>query len=164
MLRRYQRCLFLLLPVLFCALLLAVGCSNGRVVKEGDAVAVHYHGTLDNGEVFDSSRERAPLTFIVGGGQMISGFDKAVRGLAVGETVTVRLEPDEAYGQRREDLILEIPRDQAPEGLSVGDSVGFSSGGTAVVLEVTDEIVRIDANHPLAGKSLTFEIELVSIE
>ena len=164
MLRQFERFRYLLLPILLCVLLLAVGCGGGRIVKEGDVVAVHYHGTLDNGEVFDSSRGRVPLTFIVGSGQVISGFDKAVRGLSVGETVTVRLEPDEAYGQRREELILEVPRDQAPENVSVGDSVGLSSGGTAVVLEVTDEIVRIDANHQLVGKTLTFEIELVSIE
>ena len=95
---------------------------------------------------------------------MISGFDKAVLGMAVGEKKTVRLEPNQAYGDHRDDLIVDIPRDQAPEGLSVGDRVGLSTGAQAVVLEITDEEIRIDANHPLAGKALTFEIELVSIE
>jgi FKBP-type peptidyl-prolyl cis-trans isomerase 2 len=143
-----------------------VSCSGGNArAEEGDRVSVHYRGTLDSGEVFDSSYDRGdPIFFVVGGGQMISGFDNAVSGMAVGEKKTVRLEPDEAYGQRRDNLIFDVPLSQAPPGLSVGDSVTLSSGGQAVVLEITDEIVRVDANHRLAEQTLTFEIELVSIE
>ena len=133
-----------------------------RVAQDGDSVLVHYHGTLDDGSVFDSSRERDPLGFVVGSGGVIAGFDNAVRGLAVGDSVTVRMEPADAYGERDESMILEFPRSDAPEGLSVGDQVAVS-GRPATVLEVTDEIVRIDANHELAGQALTFEIELVSI-
>ena len=164
---------FCLLILLLGTLLLLAACGDedtagtaerGVVAKDGDSVAVHYHGTLDSGEVFDSSREREPLTFVIGGGQVISGFDDAVRGLSVGESIEVRLGPGEAYGERRDDLILEIPRDQAPEDLAVGDRVSLGNGAPAVVLEVTDETVRVDANHTLAGQSLTFQIELVSIQ
>ncbi len=168
------------IPILlssFLLLLIAGACGGGEstpsptptqegpaaVAADGDSVTVHYRGTLDNGEEFDSSRQRGPISFVVGAGQMISGFDEAVRGLAVGETITVRLEPGQAYGERSDELILDIPSAQAPEGLVPGDAIQFSSGATAVVLEVTDESVRVDANHPLAGQTLTFEIELMSI-
>lgn len=164
------------LIILLATILLLAACGgNGEsgdrgthataepVASDGDTVAVHYHGTLDSGAVFDSSRERDPFTFVVGSGQVISGFDEAVRGLAVGETIKVRLEPSQAYGERRNDLIFEVARGQAPDGLSPGDSVRLDNGASAVVLEVTDDVVRIDANHPLAGQALTFEIELVSI-
>ena len=90
--------------------------------------------------------------------------DDAVRGLAVGESVTVRLEPERAYGERRDDLIIEVPKSQAPSGLTVGDSVQFGAGRRGVILEITDQMVRVDTNHPLAGQALTFEIQLVSIE
>jgi FKBP-type peptidyl-prolyl cis-trans isomerase 2 len=94
---------------------------------------------------------------------MIAGFDAAVRGLAVGESVTVRLEPGQAYGERRDDLIIDVPKSQAPAGLVVGSSVQIE-GRRGVILEITDEAVRVDTNHPLAGQALTFEIQLVSIE
>ncbi len=130
----------------------------------GDSVTVHYRGTLASGEEFDSSLEREPITFFVGSGQMIAGFDDAVRGLAAGDKVTVHLEPDQAYGEYEDDLIFDVPSADAPEGLVPGDTVQFSNGAPGVVLEITDEVVRVDANHPLAGESLTFEIEVVSIQ
>ncbi len=135
-----------------------------RVAEDSDRVQVHYRGTLDDGEVFDSSRGREPLTFTVGAGDVISGFDDAVRGLAVGETVTVRLEPAEAYGERSDELIFDVPADQGPEGLSAGDRIRLSNGATATVLEIADGVVTIDANHALAGEALTFEIELVAVQ
>ena len=153
--------------VILCLAIVSLAACTGkepRVATEGDTVQVHYRGTLDNGEEFDSSRGRDPLQFTVGEGQVIKGFDDAVRGLAVGEDITVRLEPAEAYGEPREDLVIDVPKDQAPEGLSPGDQVSMSTGARAVVTDVTDESVRIDANHELAGKALTFEIELVAID
>ena len=90
-----------------------------RVAGAGDTVKVHYHGTLDSGEVFDSSLQRAPLTFTVGSGQVIEGFDDAVRGLAVGESVSVRLEPEQAYGERDPAAVMTVWREGAPEGLSL---------------------------------------------
>ncbi len=138
--------------------------ASPRIARDGDTVSVHYRGTLDNGEMFDTSRGSTPLSFTVGAGQMISGFDAAVRGMALGETKTVRLEPKDAYGERSDDLIIDVPRDVAPTGVAVGDKVRLNSGAPAVVVEVTDEYVRVDANFELAGQALTFEIELVSIQ
>lgn len=137
--------------------------QSDQVASDGDNVAVHYRGTLDDGTEFDSSEGRDPLTFVVGSGQVIAGFDEAVRGLAVGESRTVRIEPEDAYGEYTDEAIIDFPADSAPEGLQVGDPVSFGNGGQGTVLEITDEFVKIDANHPLAGEALTFEIELVSI-
>jgi peptidylprolyl isomerase len=157
--------------------LVAAGCYQGdptpsstptpegpaAVASDGDTVAVHYRGTLDDGEEFDSSRPGGPITFVVGGGQMISGFDEAVHGLAVGEIVTVRLGSGQAYGEHTDDLVFEVPSEQAPEGLTPGARVPLNNGASGVVLEVTDEFIKIDANHPLAGQTLTFKIEVISI-
>ncbi len=135
-----------------------------RVASDGDSVSVHYRGTLDDGTEFDSSEGRDPLVFVVGSGQVISGFDDAVRGLSVGESRTVRIEPENAYGVYSEEAIIDFPADSAPDGLEVGGAVTLGNGGRGTVVEITDELVKIDANHPLAGEALTFEIELVSID
>jgi FKBP-type peptidyl-prolyl cis-trans isomerase 2 len=142
----------------------ACGGKEKCVAQTGDTVTVHYTLKLDGGEVFDSSRDRDPLEFIVGSGQVIWGFDRAVRGMAVGESRQVRLEPEEAYGERRDDLILSVPAADVPKGLGEGDRVQLvDKGVTATVMRVTYETVTVDANHPLAGEALTFDIELVSI-
>ncbi len=133
------------------------------VAEVGDSVAVHYHGALDDGSVFDSSREREPLEFVIGSGQLIDGFDNAVRGLAVGESVTVRLEPEEAYGPHDPALMFDVPLDRIPEGVGVGDQAQLSNGLVVTVVEIIDETATLDANHRLAGKPLTFEIELIEI-
>lgn len=138
--------------------------KDGRVVKDGDRVRVHYRGTLDDGTEFDSSQGRQPLAFQVGSGQVISGFDEAVRGLKVGESRKVRMEAKDAYGEVRPDLVLEVPIAQAPAGIKVGDKVRLGNGQPATIREVTAEVVRVDANHELAGKALTFEVELVAID
>ena len=137
--------------------------EGGDSAADGDTVQVHYHGTLDHGEVFDSSRGGAPFEFTVGVGDVIAGFDDAVRGLAVGESVTVTLPPAQAYGERDEGLIFELGAAGAPEGLAVGDRVQLANGATATVLNITEDLVQVDANHALAGETLTFEIELVAI-
>ena len=134
------------------------------MAEEGDTVSVHYTGTLDTGDEFDSSRGREPLTFTIGDGMMIAGFDSAVRGMKLGESKTVRLEPEDAYGERREDLIIEFPIDQLPDGLGEGAGVVFQGGAQGVIVEINDEIFKVDVNHSLAGKALNFQIELVSIE
>jgi peptidylprolyl isomerase len=139
------------------------------VAKKGDTVAVHYTGTLEDGTVFDSSRERQPLEFQLGSGQVIPGFDDAVEGLEQGQTVTATIECDKAYGKRNEDLVLQTPRANIPEGvqLEVGRRLQARSQDGQVtrvtVTEITDDTVTLDANHPLAGQDLTFEIELVEI-
>ncbi len=138
-------------------------------VKTGDTVRIHYRGTLQDGTQFDSSEGRDPLQFQVGSGQIIPGLDKALPGMAVGEKKTVAVVADEAYGQRNPDASHAVPRGQIPDNipLEVGTALQMRSpDGRAIavtVVEVTDETVTLDANHPLAGKDLTFEIELVAI-
>ncbi|MCA9741559.1 MAG: peptidylprolyl isomerase [Deferribacteres bacterium] len=138
--------------------------------KNGDKVSVHYTGKLADGEVFDSSQGRDPLEFELGSGSIIPGFEKAVMGLQPGEAVTTVIPSDEAYGPHREDLVLEVGRDMMPPDLKpeIGQQLQMSSkdGRTTpvYVVGVDDKNVKLDANHPLAGKELTFEIELVEIQ
>lgn len=138
--------------------------------KNGDTVEVHYTGTLEDGTVFDSSEGREPLTFTLGSGQVISGFEEAALGMEVGETRKARLDVEEAYGERRDDLVLEVPREQLPEELDVdlGSALQLQQpDGRAVPVTVTaldEEKVTLDANHPLSGKPLEFELTLVGIE
>ncbi|MEX1021829.1 MAG: FKBP-type peptidyl-prolyl cis-trans isomerase [Dehalococcoidia bacterium] len=129
----------------------------------GSNVSVHYRGILDDGTEFDSSEGRDPLPFTVGAGEVIAGFDEAVVGMEVGEKKTFRLDPEQAYGERSDERIITVPAEQAPEGLEAGQQVMLGNA-PATVVEVGDEGVKVDANHPLAGEALTFEIELVSIE
>lgn len=138
--------------------------SGARVAAPGDTVKVHYHGTLDSGEVFDSSLRRAPLTFTLGSGQVIAGFDAAVSGLSVGDSARVRLEPDQAYGERDPDAVMTVWREGAPEGLAVGDRLQLDNGLVVTVIGISETEIHLDLNHPLAGTALTFEIELVAIE
>lgn len=139
--------------------------------KQGDTVRVHYTGKLDDDSVFDSSYERdEPLEFTVGSQQVIPGFDEAVVGMEPGDTKQVRLEPDEAYGEHQDDHVVEVEKERLPD--DVDAEVGLrlqlqhEDGETIPVTltEVSGETVTLDANHPLAGEALTFEIELVEIE
>ncbi|MEN8238292.1 MAG: peptidylprolyl isomerase [Actinomycetota bacterium] len=140
------------------------GATGDLVAQDGDTVEVHYVGTLDDGSQFDSSRDRGvPFSFTVGTGQVISGFDEAVRGAQVGETNTVRMEAADAYGEWSEENVLDLPYDPAQGEVAVGESVTLSNGQPAEVLEVTADTVKLDANHPLAGEALTFEIEVLGI-
>ncbi len=138
--------------------------------KRGDTVHVHYRGTLTDGTEFDSSAGREPLTFTLGTGQVIPGFESAVEGMSTGEKKTELIPVAEAYGERREELVFQVGREQIPEGaeVEVGDmlQVGFQDGSSAAVqVAALDEtMVTLDANHPLAGKDLTFELELVGID
>ncbi len=137
--------------------------------KSGDHVTVHYKGTLKDGTVFDTSENREPLSFQLGQGNMIKGFEQAVEGMSVGETRTAEMSVDEAYGPVREDMIVvlersDIPTDIQPEvgqQLALQHPEGHSIPVT--VTEVSAEQVTLDANHPLAGKDLVFEIKLLEI-
>ena len=138
-------------------------------VKDGDKVSVHYHGKLNDGTTFDSSKGKEPLQFQVGSGQVIKGFDDAVIMMVPGETKIVNIPFLEAYGERNEDMIVEFPISEFPEDMNpeVGMELQMSDNEgnifPVVVTEVHEETVVLDANHPLAGKDLIFEIELLSI-
>jgi peptidylprolyl isomerase len=137
--------------------------------KSGDTVTIHYTGTLEDGTEFDSSAGRDPLEFTVGTGQVIPGFDKAVEGMAVGDKKTVDIEPEQAYGQRQEQMIHEVPKSALPPNIDPVVGMGLQAknqDGQDVRLTVTDvgeETITVDANHPLAGQALRFEIELMQI-
>jgi len=136
--------------------------------KRGDTVRVHYTGTLDNGEEFDSSRGTDPLTFTLGEGSVIQGFDEAVDGMQVGEEKRVTIPAREAYGDRREELTLRLPRSEFPPDLEleVGTQLRMEQGAETVVVTVREldgGSVTLDANHPLAGEALTFDLTLVEI-
>lgn len=139
-------------------------------VKPGDTVRIHYTGTLEDGTVFDSSQGREPLEFTVGSGEIIPGLDNALPGMAEGESKTVAVPADEAYGQHDPNGRQQVPRDQIPEHIPLDPGTALqmqTPDGQAVpvtVAEVTDEVVVLDANHPLAGKDLTFDVEMVEIK
>jgi peptidylprolyl isomerase len=135
----------------------------------GDRVVVHYTGQLADGEVFDSSRDTEPLEFEVGSGEVIQGFDNVVRGMSPGDTRRVTIPAAEAYGVRREDLVVTVPRGRFPEDFDPepGMSLGLDQDGHEImlrILSVTEAEVVLDGNHPLAGEDLTFEVELLRID
>jgi peptidylprolyl isomerase len=138
-------------------------------VKAGDTVRIHYTGTLEDGSVFDSSEGRDPLEFTVGSGQIIPGLDKALPGMAVGEEKTVTVPPEEAYGHPDPAGTQDVPRDQIPPHIEVeiGTRLQLSLPDgkqlPVTVTDLTEEKVVLDANHPLAGKALTFKVEMVEI-
>ncbi|MDR9394139.1 FKBP-type peptidyl-prolyl cis-trans isomerase [Roseovarius sp. SYSU LYC5161] len=138
-------------------------------VQSGDTVRIHYKGTLSDGETFDSSEGRDPLEFTVGSGQIIPGLDQALPGMAVGEKKTVEVPADDAYGQVDPNARQAVPRADIPEDipLDLGTRLQVQTPQgepmPVTVVEVTDEQVTLDANHPLAGRDLTFAIELVEI-
>ncbi len=138
--------------------------------KNGDMVSVHYTGSLTDGAIFDSSRDRDPLSFTLGEGQVIAGFNHAVEGMEIGDVRTVTIAARDAYGEYRDEWAIEVnPSDIPPE---IQPEVGMdlemhqADGGSVPVrvTQVSAESITLDANHPLAGMDLTFEIELVSID
>lgn len=137
--------------------------------KQGDTVHVRYTGRFEDGTVFDSSEGRDPIEFVLGEGRVISGFEKAVEGLSVGDQVTANIPPEEAYGPRNDALVMDVAREQFPDDASpeVGQQFHMTTtDGRQTVVTVTsvsDQSVEIDANHPLAGRSLEFDLELVKI-
>ncbi len=138
-------------------------------IKTGNNISVEYTGRLESGEVFDTSRGRQPLSFEVGAGQMIKGFDKAVLDMALGDKKTVTIPPDEAYGDKKDDLFISMPIANVPPDmkLEIGMIVQLrdKSGNpvSAMVTKIGEENVTLDVNHPLAGKTLIFDIEVVEI-
>ena len=138
--------------------------------QEGDTVTVHYTGKLEDGTVFDTSEEREPLNFTIGEEKVIPGFENAVVGMEPGDTKKKELTPDEAYGEHRDDMVMELERNEIPDEVDpqVGQQLQLrmQNGQTVpvVITDLGDETVTIDANHPLAGHKLVFEIELIDVE
>ena len=136
--------------------------------KSGDTVRVHYTGTLDSGEQFDSSRGGEPLTFTLGEGNVIAGFDSAVSGMEIGDEKRVTIPAEDAYGPRREELTLRVPREELPTDLQLyeGAQLRMEQGDQVMIVTVRtldDDEVTLDANHALAGETLTFDLQLVEI-
>ncbi len=138
-------------------------------IKSGDKVKVHYTGTLEDGSVFDTSKQREPLEFEVGSGQLIPGFEKAVLGLQPGDSTTVKIPSEQAYGESRPEMVVKVEREKVPSDISpeVGMQLQVQQPNgqplPVVIADVDDSHITLDANHPLAGKDLTFEIELISV-
>jgi peptidylprolyl isomerase len=137
--------------------------------KQGDKVKVHYTGKLLDGEQFDSSKGREPLEFTVGAGQMIKGFDDAIPGMIVGDKKTINIAPENAYGEKNKDAIIEFPKENIPADMKLEPGMQLQlrdQDGRPIpvtVVEIKDDIIVLDANHMLAGKELIFDIELVEI-
>jgi FKBP-type peptidyl-prolyl cis-trans isomerase 2 len=138
-------------------------------VKNGDKVKVHYHGRLTDGTTFDTSAGREPLEFEVGSGSVIKGFDDGVMGMVVGDKKTVNIPAEDAYGEKNPDMLVPFPKNNFPEDMNpeVGMRLNMTNGNGQMVpvtiVEVKEDTVILDANHPLAGEDLVFDIELVSI-
>lgn len=138
-------------------------------VKSGDKVKVHYHGKLTSGETFDSSEGREPLEFEVGSGMVIKGFDDGVTGMSVGEKKTINIPYNDAYGARNPEMLIEMPKERFPKDMEieVGIPLGMSDEQgqhfEVTVAEIKEDVIMLDANHPLAGKDLVFDLELVEI-
>jgi len=137
--------------------------------KEGDEVQVHYTGKLEDGTVFDTSEDGDPLSFTIGENRVIPGFEEAVTGMEPGDSKTTEVEPEQAYGEHRDDMVMEMERDQIPQDVDpeVGQQLQLrlENGQTVPVLitALGEDTVTIDANHPLAGRKLLFDIELVDV-
>jgi len=137
--------------------------------NEGDEVQVHYTGKLEDGTIFDASEDGEPLSFTIGENRVIPGFEKAVKGMEPGDTKEKEVEPEQAYGEHREDMVMEMDRDQIPGEVDpeVGQQLQLrlENGQTVPVLitALGEDTVTIDANHPLAGRKLIFDIEVVDV-
>jgi peptidylprolyl isomerase len=137
--------------------------------KSGDKVKVHYHGTLVNGETFDSSVDRDPLEFEIGSGMVIKGFDDGVTGMSVGDKKTIHIPFEQAYGPSNPDMIIDMPKERFPADMQIevgmplmmSDQQGHQM--QVIITEIKETSVVLDANHPLAGKDLIFDLELVEI-
>jgi FKBP-type peptidyl-prolyl cis-trans isomerase 2 len=138
--------------------------------QNGDKVKVHYHGKLRSGDTFDSSQGREPLEFTLGSGQVIKGFDDGVTGMKVGDKKTVEIPVADAYGEKNEEMLIEFPKNQFPPelnpepGMQLMMNNGQGQQFPVNIVEVKEESVVLDANHPLAGQDLIFDLELVEIE
>ena len=158
---------YIAIGIIFLAAILVSGCG-GIKAETGDTVKIHYTGTLNNGTVFDTSLEGQPLKFTIGQGQLISGFEQAVIGMKVGDSKTVNIPANEAYGPYRDDLVITVNLSQLPDNTEVGQQLQMmeTDGSVLVVtvIGISETTATLDANHLLAGEDLIFEIEIIEIE
>lgn len=136
------------------------------MIKEGSKVKVHYTGKFEDGSVFDSSVDNQPLEFVVGEGTLIQGFEKGILGLNVGDKKTIELDSEEAYGPVRDELVSVIPKENVPDDVAVGLHLQAQTEQgpiNVIVTEINENTVKVDANHPLAGKKLIFDIDVVEL-
>ena len=158
-----------LASIILLVVMLITGCSGPELAEDSDTVKVHYTGILADGTTFDTSVSSEPLEFTLGQGQMIPGFEQAIIGMQVGETKTFTIPTDQAYGLYRDDMIFEVARDELPADIDprVGMQLQMNQGDGGIMIvtitDVSETTIKIDANHPLAGQDLTFDIELVDI-
>jgi peptidylprolyl isomerase len=137
--------------------------------KDGDKVKVHYTGKLENGEVFDSSKDRQPLEFEIGGGNVMPGVEKGIIGMEIGDTKSIQIPPEDAFGPWRRELLVDLKRNEFPENmnLTVGQKLQMRHMDgdplSLIITDVNEDTVMLDANHPLAGKTLVFDVELIGI-
>ena len=137
--------------------------------KLGDTIKVHYSGKFEDGTEFDSSRGAEPMECTLGGGQLIPGFENGLMGMSVGESKTITIAPEDGYGEFRDELVLAVNRDEFPKDVppEVGQQLRLQKPGNqpfmVVITEVNDDTIVLDANHPLAGKTLAFDVELMEI-
>ncbi len=158
---------YAVIGIILLTAILVSGCG-GVQTETGDSVKVHYTGTLINGTVFDTSIGREPLEFTIGQGQLISGFEQAVIGMKVGESKTVNIPAAQAYGLYRDDFVFTVELSQLPDDIEVGQQLDMTQADGSVVvvivIDISETLATLDANHRLAGENLIFEIELVEIE
>ena len=139
-------------------------------VKTGNTVKIHFTGKLENGEVFDTSLEREPMEFQVGNGDVMQGLEEGIVGMALGDSKTIEISPEQGFGARHEDLVVEVVKTLLPESVTpeVGQRLQVSkAGGETIVvsiIDMDDDTVTLDANHPLAGHTLVFDVELVGVQ
>ena len=138
-------------------------------VKDGDTVKVHYTGKLENGEVFDTSKEQEPFEFTVGNKAVIPGFEKCVVGMEVGDSKSIEIPPEEAYGAKQDQLVVEVNRSEFPDDITptIGQRLQIrQQDGNPIIVTITDlaeDIITLDANHPLAGYTLFFDVEVIEL-
>jgi FKBP-type peptidyl-prolyl cis-trans isomerase 2 len=136
------------------------------MIQKGSTVQVHYVGKFEDGSVFDSSEGRAPLQFTIGSNQVIPGFENGLIGLNTGDKITLNIEPKEGYGEIRQDLLIEVNNEQLPGKVEIGQTLQTTNSNQVInltVKEIYENSVLLDANHPLAGKELVFDIDIVEV-